>query len=173
RDCKITSIYEGTSAIQAMDLLGRKLGMKEGKVFTSFLSEIGKTVEKAKKVKGLEDMAATVEKVANRLGETAMKMGKTAIAPDSFKVAFAHSLPFLNVMGDSIIAWMLLWRAVTAAPKLGEGSSKKDQAFYEGQIKVAEFYMNTVVPALFGRMDSIEKCSPSAMEISDEAFGGL
>jgi len=173
RDCKITSIYEGTSGIQAMDLLGRKMGMKEGKVFTSFLGEIGKTVEMAKKVNGLEDIAATVEKLVNRLGEISMKLGMTATSPDSFKVAFAHSLPFLNAMGDTIMAWMLLWRAAVAAPKMNNGASKKDQAFYEGQVKTAEFFMNTVVPALMGRMDSIEKCSPAAMEISADAFGGL
>lgn len=173
RDCKIASIYEGTSGIQAMDLLGRKLGMKEGKVFTSFLGEINKTIEQAKKIKGLENMAATIEKLVNRLGEISIKMGQTAISPDSFKVAFAHSLPFLNVMGDTIIAWMLLWRAAISASKMGDSASKKDQAFYEGQVKTAEFYMNTVVPAIMGRMDSIEKCSPAAMEISADAFGGL
>ncbi|MBW1641689.1 MAG: acyl-CoA dehydrogenase [Deltaproteobacteria bacterium] len=173
RDCKITSIYEGTSGIQAMDLLGRKLGMKEGKVFTSFLTEIGKTAEQAKKVKGLEDMAESVEALVGRLGEISIKIGKTATSPDTFKVAFAHSLPFLNVMGDIIIAWMLLWRAVVAAPKVGGGASKKDQAFYEGQVKTAEFYMNTVVPTIFGQMDSIEKCSPAAIAIGEDAFGGL
>jgi alkylation response protein AidB-like acyl-CoA dehydrogenase len=173
RDCKITSIFEGTSGIQAMDLLGRKLGMKEGKVFTSFLGEINKTVAQAKEVKGIEELAVTVEKLANRLGEVAMKLAGNAMGPETFKTAFAHSLPFLNVMGDTIVAWMLLWRAAVAAPKLADGGSKKDQAFYEGQVKAAEFYINTVVPGIFGRMDSIEKCSPAAMEISADAFGGL
>ncbi len=173
RDCKIASIYEGTSGIQAMDLLGRKLGMKEGKVFTTFLSEIGKTVEQAKKVKGLEEMASAVEKLANRLGEISMKMGSNAMSPNTFKAAFSHSLPFLNVMGDMIIAWMLLWRAAVAAPKLGSSASKKDQSFYEGQVKTAQFYIETVVPTIFGRMDSIEKCSSAAIDISEDAFGGL
>lgn len=172
RDCKIASIYEGTSGIQAMDLLGRKLGMKEGKVFTRFLEEIRKTADNAKSVKGLEEMAASVEKLATRLGEISMKIAKTAMSPD-FKVAFAHSLPFLNIMGDTIVAWMLLWRAATAAPKVEAGASKKDQAFYEGQVKTAEFYINTVVPCIMGRMDAIEKGSPAAIEISEDAFGGL
>jgi len=111
--------------------------------------------------------------LVGRLGEISIKIGTTATSPDTFRVAFAHSLPFLNVMGDIIIAWMLLWRAVVAAPKVGNGTSKKDQAFYEGQVKTAEFYMNSVVPTIFGQMDSIEKCSSAAIEIGEDAFGGL
>jgi hypothetical protein len=58
RDCKITSIYEGTNGIQAMDLLGRKLGMKKGKPFMDLLGEMNKTIATAKGIKGLEDMTA-------------------------------------------------------------------------------------------------------------------
>ncbi len=54
RDCKITSIYEGTSGIQAMDLLARKIGMKKGLVFMNFLGEIQKTAARAKDIRELE-----------------------------------------------------------------------------------------------------------------------
>ncbi len=172
RDCKIASIFEGTSGIQAMDLLGRKLGMNNGKTFMSFLGKIHKTVAQAKEVESLKMLAGDVEKLANRLGEVAMHMGKTAMSPD-VKVAFAHSLPFLYVIGDTIMAWMLLWRAVVAAPKLAAGPKKKEAAFYEGQFKTAEFFINTVVPKTNGEMDAILKTSPAAMEISDDSFGGL
>ncbi len=171
RDCKITSIYEGCSGIQAMDMLGRKLGMKKGTVFMNFLGEIQKTVAQAKGIEGLQDLAAKVEKAANRLGEIALKIGKMAMSAD-FKVAFAHSLPFLHVAGDTITAWMLLWRAATAKPKLAT-AGKKDIAFYQGQIKTAEFFINTELPVTLGKMNAIEMGSPAAVEIADEAFGGL
>jgi alkylation response protein AidB-like acyl-CoA dehydrogenase len=136
RDCKITSIYEGTSGIQAMDLLARKIGMKKGLVFMNFLAEIQKTVARAGEFEGLKDLAARVETTVNRLGEVAMHLGKMAMSQD-FKVAFAHALPFLYAMGDTIMAWMLLWRAVVASEKLGAKPKRKDVAFYEGQIKTA------------------------------------
>jgi hypothetical protein len=154
-----------------MDMLGRKLGMKKGTVFMNFLAEIQKTVAQAKEIEGLQDLAASVEKTANRLGEIALKIGKMAMSAD-FKVAFAHSLPFLHAAGDTIIGWMLLWRAAAAKPKLA-GAGKKDLAFYEGQIKTAEFFINTELPATMGRMNAIEIGCPAAMEISDEGFGGL
>jgi len=172
RDCKITSIYEGTSGIQAMDLLARKIGMKKGLVFMNFLGEIQKTAAQAKAVEALKDIGVKVEKTAGRLGEIALHIGKMAMSPD-FKVAFAHALPFLYAMGDVIMAWMLLWRAVVACEKLAATPKKKDIAFYEGQIKTAEFFISTELPLTSGKLDSIEGGCAAAIEISDEGFGGL
>jgi alkylation response protein AidB-like acyl-CoA dehydrogenase len=112
RDCKITSIYEGTSGIQALDMLGRKLGTKKGTVF-------------------------------------------------------------MNLLGDIIMAWMLLWRAAVAATKLSQKPKKKDLGFYEGQIRTAEFLINTELEATMGKMNAIADCCAAAIEISDEGFGGI
>jgi hypothetical protein len=172
RDCKITSIYEGTSGIQAMDLLARKIGMKKGLVFMNFMGEIQKTTTRAKAVDALNDLAVKVENTANRLGEVALHIGKMAMSED-FKVAFAHALPFLYAMGDTIMAWMLLWRAVVASEKLAAKPKKKDIAFYEGQIKTAEFFINTELPLTSGKMEAIKGGCAAAIEISDEGFGGL
>ena len=129
RDCKITSIYEGTSGIQAMDLLARKIGMKKGLVFMNFLGEIQKTAARAKDDStNLKDLAVNVENTANRLGEIAMHIGKMAMS-ENFKVAFAHALPFLYAMGDTIMAWMLLWRAVVASEKLSRQAQEKGCRF--------------------------------------------
>jgi hypothetical protein len=171
RDCKITSIYEGTDGIQAMDLLGRKLGMKNGKAFMAFLQEIGKTVALAKETEGLNDLAGRVEKANNRLGEVAMNLGRTALSP-KLKVAFAFATPFLDIMGDVIMAWMLLWRASIAASKINN-AKKKDVTFYEGQIKTAEFFIDTILPVTMGKMDAVLVSSPAAIEISAASFGGL
>jgi len=172
RDCKIASIYEGTSGIQAMDLLARKIGLKKGTVFMNFLGEIQKTVAEAKQIDGLKDLAAGVDAAVNRLGQVTMDIGKKAMSAE-FKVAFAHSLPFLYVMGDTIMAWMLLWRAVVASQKLTAGPKKKDIDFYEGQIKSAEFFIKTELPVTLGKMDAIQSGCAAAIEIDDAGFGGL
>jgi alkylation response protein AidB-like acyl-CoA dehydrogenase len=171
RDCKITSIYEGTDGIQAMDLLGRKLGMAGGQVFMNFLAEIQKIIAMAKEIAGLEALAGGLEGAVNRLGEVALHLGKTALSAQ-FKVAFAFAFPFLEVMGDVIVAWMLLWRAVLAKQKLGDGAKKKDVDFYEGQIKTAEFFIHTMLPTTLGKMAGIIKSHGAAVEISEAAFGG-
>ncbi|MFW6334609.1 MAG: acyl-CoA dehydrogenase C-terminal domain-containing protein, partial [Desulfosalsimonas sp.] len=99
-------------------------------------------------------------------------LGKTAMS-EKIKTAFAHSWPFLDVTGDVLIGWMLLWRAQVASEKLAGKVKKKDQAFYQGQIKTAEFYIRTVLPVTQGRLDSISDCCGAAIEIEDAGFGGV
>ncbi len=171
RDCKIASIYEGCSGVQAMDLLGRKMAMKKGQVFTSFLGEMNKTIAAAKEVETTREMAEKLEPAINRLGEVAMHLGNIAME-GKIKPAFAHSLPFLYAMGDVIMGWMLLWRANVAAPKI-EKAKKSDAAFYEGQVKTAEFFMNTALYQTMGNLDAIHATCTAALEIPDEGYGGL
>ena len=184
RDCKITSIYEGTNGIQAMDLLGRKLGMNNGAVFMDLLNEINTTIGKAGKMSRLENSAAGVAKALSRLGEIALHLGKTAVSKD-LKLAFAFAHPFLEVVGDMIVAWMLLWRAAVAVPKLEKlaGSAdedairakvakNKDAAFYDGQLKTAEFFIHSMLPATVGKMNAIAASNPAAIDIHERSFGG-
>ncbi len=184
RDCKITSIYEGTNGIQAMDLLGRKLGMKKGAVFIDFLNEIKATVNQAAQNPRLADLADRVAKALNRLNEIALHISKTAFSKD-MKLALAYAHPFMEVVGDVIMAWMLLWRATVAAPKLeklagspdaaaiqSKVAKHKDAAFYDGQIKAAEFFINAILPATIGKMNAIAVPTPAAIEIHERSFGG-
>jgi alkylation response protein AidB-like acyl-CoA dehydrogenase len=94
RDCRITMIYEGTNGIQAMDLLGRKLGMNKGKPIMDLMVEVQKTIAQAKAIGTLKDYAARVEKALNRLGEVAMHLGATAMSP-KVMTAFAFAHPFM------------------------------------------------------------------------------
>jgi len=172
RDCKITSIYEGTSGIQAMDLLARKIGAQNGDAVKKLLSEIQATVARAKAIEELAPLADKVEHAAQRLGETILSIGTKAMSPE-FKTAFAHALPLLHVMGDVIMAWMLLWRAVTSSNKLNQKCKKKDIAFYNGQIKTAQFFIQTELVITLGKMAAIEEGCPAAIDIEDEGFGSL
>jgi len=171
RDCKITTIYEGCTGIQAADLLGRKLGMQKGAVFMMLLDEMKTAIAQAQSLAQTADLAHRLDKAVDRLGAAALHMGQTAMSAN-FKAAFAHSYPFLDVMGDVILGWMLLWRATVAARQL-VAANKKDQAFYEGQIKTAEFFIRTILPSTLGKMDAIEDCADTAVSMVEESFGGL
>jgi len=184
RDCRITMIYEGTNGIQAMDLLGRKLGMKKGMAFMAFLGEVQQVIDRAKKTKGLESLAGKLEATLGAFGEVAMHLGKTAMSPD-VKTAFSLASPFLEVAGDIVMAWMLLWRATVAAPKLEklvgglEGEERaaktaknKNAAFYEGQVRTAEYFITSILPVTGGRMDAIQATNSAAVDIPEVSFGG-
>jgi alkylation response protein AidB-like acyl-CoA dehydrogenase len=168
RDCKITSIYEGTNGIQAMDLLGRKLGLKKGKPFMDLLTRMNQTIAAAKEIPELADMAVRVETAVNKLGETAMHMGMTAMS-EKVLDAFAVAHPFLDVTGDVVMAWLELWRAVTAQPKIGS-AKKKDAAFYQGQVTTAKYFIQWVLPATLGKMEALKGNIPAIMEMPEDAF---
>jgi len=170
RDCRLTMIYEGTNGIQAMDLLGRKLGMNKGKPFMDLLGEMQKTIVIAKGICDLEDFAAKVEKAVNKLGEVGLHLGMTAFSEKVLN-AFAFAYPFMEVTGDVVVSWMLLWRATIAAQKLEIGAKKKDVAFYEGQLKSAEFFLNSILPITLGKMKTILTANGAAVEISEDSFG--
>jgi len=171
RDCRITMIYEGTNGIQAMDLLGRKLGLNKGKPIMDLLGEMQNTIAQAKSVEAVKDLAVKVEEALNKLGEVALHMGQTAMSPKVLN-AFAFAHPFMEATGDVIFAWMLLWRATVAATKLEEGAKKKDIAYYEGQIKNIEFFANSILPITHGKMAAILTTNGAVVEISEASFGG-
>jgi alkylation response protein AidB-like acyl-CoA dehydrogenase len=169
RDAKITSIYEGTNGIQALDLLGRKMPMRNGQVFQDFIDKIQETINRCIIHARLKALATNLESALKKLQNTATALGIAARSTE-IRTAFSHSVPFLMVMGDVIIAWMLLWRAEIAVMKL-ENSTKKDRNFYEGQIKSAEFFIETQLPVAMGKMIAIDNGSSAAVTIKDASFG--
>ena len=171
RDCRITPIYEGANGIQAMDLLGRKLGLNQGKPIMDLMGEVQGTIAAAKANSRVADCAGKLEAALNKLAEVALHLGKTAMSPQVM-AAFAHAYPFMEVSGDVVMAWQLLWRATIAAEKLDNGAKKKDAAFYEGQLKSAEFFANCILPITMGKMNAILGTSSVAVDISEDSFGG-
>lgn len=170
RDVKIASIYEGTDGIQAMDLLGRKLGMDNGKIFLNFLNEISIVVAAAKEKDSLIPLATALEKQVEELGVTAMAIGKAAMS-EKYASAFANAHPFLMATGDIALGWMHLWRALKAANALDNNPKQKDRVFYEGIITTARFYIETILPVTAGRMAAVQALSDAALMVEDAAFG--
>jgi hypothetical protein len=171
RDCRITAIYEGTNGIQAMDLFARKLGQNGGRPIIDLGDEIRRSVAAAAEVDRTSAMAEKMESALVRLEEVARHMGMTAMYGNLLTAA-AHASPFLEVCGDVIVGWMLLWRARIAAEALAAGGKEKDAAFYEGQIKNAEFFTSNLLPVTLGRMEAILSGSSAAVDIPEDAFGG-
>ncbi|MBU8912101.1 MAG: acyl-CoA dehydrogenase [Desulfobacterales bacterium] len=183
RDSRIFMIYEGTNGIQAMDLIGRKLSMNNGKSFKYFIARMKKTIEEARGIEGIEGLVAKFTHAVSRLEALALDIGARARSDKALNAyAFAH--PFLEVTGDVTFAWMHLWRASIAAPKLAKkvgsldkeavaakAAKNKDAAFYAGQIESAKFFINTLLPSAYGKMDAILEGDTSVEDILDLSFG--
>jgi len=171
RDCKITQIYEGTNGIQAMDLLARKLFLNKGQSFKDLIDEIQKTIDKAAGMDNLKGLALNLDKALGQLKEVAQNIGET-LRSENMMTAFANATPFLDVTGDVIMAWMHLWRAVVAIEKLEQKPKKKDLEFYNGLLKSAQFFINTILPVSRGKMDVIIANDTTVNDISEASFGG-
>jgi len=183
RDSRIFMIYEGTNGIQAMDLLGRKLSMNKGESFAYFLDQMKTTIEAAKTINGLQGLAEKTAHAVSRLEALAKEMGLRSRSEKVLNAyAFAH--PFLEVTGDVTFAWMHLWRASIAAPKLAQkagsldreavhkaAQNNKDAAFYAGQMESAKFFIHTLLTATCGKMDAILEGNTSVEDILDVSFG--
>ena len=146
RDCRITPIYEGTNGIQAMDLLGRKLGQNKGRPIMDLLGEIQTALTAAKAVARTAPLAEKAESAVNRLGEVAMHLGAAAMS-DKVLTAFAHRPPVpgsLRGRGHGVDAPVA--RAHRRREARAPAPRRKMRVFYEGQIKSAEFFVHTLLP---------------------------
>jgi hypothetical protein len=161
RDARIFAIYEGANGIQAIDLVGRKLGMKGGAVFMTFLGEMHGIIAAAKSVPALADCAPEIEKSVEDLqGIAMMFMGKNMSG--ELLYVLQHASPFLRYMGNTVMAWLLAEHAVLAAGKLDALAATKgaatpearkalvcddgEAAFYDAKVKTARYFCKHLLP---------------------------
>ena len=168
RDQKINCIYEGTNGIQALDLLGRKLGMKKGLYFMNLLGVAQAEVAKAKALDNFKDEAVVVENALNACAGTAMQFSKL-IKTNPF-VPLIGASDYLNCMGDTLMGWYHLWMARVATENMPKAASDQDKMFYTGKIEAAKFFINRVTGLVPSKLDNLVKDETSAMRIPEEAF---
>jgi hypothetical protein len=187
RDIKIASIYEGANGIQALDLVGRKLGLKKGMYFMSLLGEMNATVATCQRNVALKDLAENVQQAVNTLTEMAMYFAGSAKA-GKFLVPVGNAYPFLMMMGKVVTAWLLLWEAGVAREKLegiaaGKGidpadagklsalaKEDADAAFYIGKIAAARYFIKHVLPEVGAAVAAIKSEDLSMVDIPEESF---
>jgi hypothetical protein len=169
RDCKITSIYEGTNGIQANDLLGRKIVMKGASAFQALIDEIQSVIASAKGIDGLSDYAASLGAFVDKFIETSGLL-RARLSENGY-LAHSWATPYLSVAEDIAVAWMLLWQSVAASEKLSAGgASEADTLFYESKIKTAKFFISSVLPQVAGKLDAIDKNDDTILQIEDKYF---
>ncbi len=187
RDIKIASIYEGTNGIQALDLVGRKLGQKKGLYFMSLLGEMNAVVAKCQANETLKPLAADVQQAVNTLAEMAMYFSGS-VKSGKFMVPISNAYPFMMMMGKIVMAWFLLWEAgiaeeklesICAGKKIDAGDKAKlaalagsdsEAAFYIGKVEEAKYFINHVLPEVDAAVKAIKSEDLSMIEIPEESF---
>jgi alkylation response protein AidB-like acyl-CoA dehydrogenase len=170
RDVRVTAIYEGTNGIQAMDLAGRKMFLHDGRLFHRLIKEIRVTLDRAEQVAGLAPEARAVETAVSELTTTAAVLGAALSDKDQALTGYAVAWPFLESLGDLVMAWMQVWRALIAREKLAAGTKTRDIDFYDGQIQSARFFIGTILPVTLGKLTAVTRMCPAAVEIKNSSF---
>jgi len=163
RDSKVFSIYEGTNHIQAMDLVGRKLGQGGGAAFRTFLGEVSSFVGANQTHPAIGTDAQALGKAADALGASAMKLLGWFQSGQMERVPLAANR-FLEMMAETAVAWLLLDAARIA-------SERGEDPFYQGKIQAARYFVRNVLPETMCKAKILATDDASALEIPDGGFG--
>lgn len=149
RDIRITPIYEGTTGIQAQDLLGRKMTMKGGKAAQLLFAEIGKSIAEASAYDDLKPYADKLKGELKQAQEVFMALMPHAIS--DVERYLSDATLFLEMLGIVTVAWQWLKQAVVAKQALLTQNPQGDElAFYEGKIHTMKFFFHYEVPKTLG-----------------------
>ncbi|MGC1286309.1 MAG: acyl-CoA dehydrogenase, partial [Streptosporangiaceae bacterium] len=174
RDAKIDSLYEGTTAIQGMDLYFRKIVRNEGRALGYVLGQVREfaaaeagngrlKAERAALATAADDVEAMVAAMHGFLGASMQQ------PPEIYRVGL-NTTRLLLALGDLIIGWLLARQAEIAQARLDEGAAGADRAFYEGKIGAARFFAATVLPRLATERQLTEATTLDLMDLPEEAF---
>jgi len=171
RDAKIFSIYEGTNHIQAMDLVGRKLGQNGGANLQAFLGDVARFVQARAGAEVIGPAVKTLGRAQEALGTSAMRLltwfqtGKLAMVP-------LNANRFLEMMAETTVAWMLLEGAAIALDKKKSlPAGHPDAAFYDGKVAAALYFARNVAPGVELKAQLLGEEDTSVLDIPDAGFG--
>jgi len=168
RDARITTIYEGTTGIQANDLIGRKIAREGGATAKQVITVMRAVEADLGKAAG-EDMAATREAFSAALTAAEDCVSWMVITYGSdIKAAHAGAVPFLKLMGIVCGGWQMARAALVARQRLSEGKGHK--SFYEAKIKTARFYADHVLTQAPALRNTIVHGAAGVMALAEEQF---
>jgi alkylation response protein AidB-like acyl-CoA dehydrogenase len=175
RDAKIDTLYEGTTAIQSLDLIFRKIVKDQGQALAVIATEMQAFIETEAGNGQLKVERASLGKALGELQAimgiemewlTAVQGGETR---ELYKVGLT-SRRVLLALGDVILSWLLLRQAEVALKALGGELSTADQNFYEGKVAAARFFAREVLPRIGADRRIIENTTLDVMDLSEDAF---
>ena len=167
---KITSIYEGTNHIQAMDLVGRKLGQAGGVYFQAFLGDVGAFVEAHRAHPQLGPAVATLASGQEHLMSAAMGLLSWAQSGQLGLIGL-NANRFLGMMARLAVGWLLLEGASVALLAQGKlSASEPDHAFYEGKKQAALWFARNELPQVEAEAKLMMQEDASALDIPDAGF---
>ncbi len=180
RDSKIDSLYEGTTAIQGMDLYFRKIVRNQGAALTGLLGQIrgfaGADGGNGRLKKERAAVARAADNVEAMVSAMNGYLGSSLAQPTEIYRVGLNTTRLLLALGDLVIGWLLGRQAEVALAKLDAAAlgpqplAAGDKAFYQGKLAAAGFFAATVLPRLAAEREIVEATSLDPMDVPEEAF---
>ncbi len=165
RDARIAQIYEGTNGVQALDLVGRKLGMEGGRLVRRFFQIVRGDIDAAMADDALEEFAAPVGEALKRLQKATMFVAERGAANPNEAAAAAGE--YLLLMGYCAVAWQWLVMVRAAQGKVAAGG---DQSFQDARERTARYFMLKLLPETEGLLAAVQAGASVITTFRDEDF---
>ena len=166
RDARIAQIYEGTNGVQAMDLVGRKLGKDGGRGVRALFDAVAADIAVAKRNGDSAGIAAPLEQALGELQSSTMWLAQNGMADPNNAGAGAYA--YMQLMGLVSLGWMWLKMATVASKLLAEGSD--DKAFLEAKLTTARYFAARELVAASALRGKVQAGADSVMALPIEAF---
>jgi hypothetical protein len=169
RDARISPIYEGTNGIQAIDLVGRKVPMKNGAVIKGLLNEIQEFGQK------LNDAGEEFSLIRENLVEAAVATEKAtdwifSNGIENPNDVMAGATPYLRMLGQLVGGWLLARQAVFAQEQVLADNAKFDKEYLNNKIVTARFYAEQLLPIVGAQLNAVTAGSSDLYAMQAEAF---
>lgn len=145
RDNRLNAIHEGTTGIQSLDLLGRKVTMNKFAGYNAALSAILATCEQAGTQADLQPFASALVTAVEQLKDVTSTV-LAATQTQDIDLVFSNSVTYLDLFGHVVIAWMWLKQGVVAHVALQQSPHQDDVDFYQGKLQAMKFFYHVELP---------------------------
>ncbi|HEY2890392.1 MAG TPA: acyl-CoA dehydrogenase C-terminal domain-containing protein [Dongiaceae bacterium] len=164
RDARITQIYEGTNGIQALDLIGRKLGLGTGRLLRRFFHPVAAFIEEAGNEPAMAEFVLPLAKVFARLQQITAQIAQAGLKDPEEAAAAAND--YLNFFALTALAYLWARMARIALAK----QANDPTGFYKAKLMTARFFMVRLLPQQTTLFQTVGAGKATLMEMPAEAF---
>ncbi|MBU1169752.1 MAG: acyl-CoA dehydrogenase [Proteobacteria bacterium] len=169
RDARIHPIHEGTTAIQGMDILGRKVMMNQGKAYTLFLEEVNKALDQAQTHLDLSPYGTKLAQALGTLDRVTGHLMDLAQQKNT-EIFLADAVLYLDLFSLVALSWQWLCQALAAKKALTKNPSQKDRDFYEGKVLCFRYFVSYELPKINALAERLTAEDPISVECPASYF---
>jgi alkylation response protein AidB-like acyl-CoA dehydrogenase len=169
RDIRIHPIHEGSTGIQGMDLLGRKVVMQNGKAFMLFMEEVGETINAARDMQDLKPYAEKLQNAIDSLRDTTLALVGVA-SSGQVENFLADSTLYLELFGIVAVAWQWLKQGIAASICSKNSPSEVDQMFYSGKLMTMKYFFHYELPKTNGLVMRLSENDGLTVNVDEKFF---